>query len=235
MAIRDESIESWEQLAPIVRSLFKSRWIFRGVSDAKHDLRPKIGRPGARRDAGTGGQLPYSKSEERRLLAQFSREAQPHFGFTPRNELELLAYGQHHGLPTRLLDWTESVLVAAFFAVENANPTQPAAIYGVECPHLADPDLSPFDYPASAPPVLVRPPHISPRITSQSAVFTLHHDPTASWEIDGIVRWQIPGGACFTLKGILNFCGIHRASLFPDDPDALVHHLEWLHKWDRLA
>ncbi len=42
-----------------------------------------------------------------------------------------LAVAQHHGLPTRLLDWSGSVLVAAFFATQDRSPEEDGIIYSV--------------------------------------------------------------------------------------------------------
>ncbi len=58
------------------------------------------------------------KNLEQILLRKFKEYALPHLPTIPNCDLAWLALGQHHGLPTRLLDWTENPLVALFFAVK---------------------------------------------------------------------------------------------------------------------
>ena len=95
--------------------------------------------------------------------------------------------------------------------------------------------IDPFGAEIGQTPRLIRPPHISPRITAQKGVLTLHPKPDEDWDVDGIHRWKIVKDATFTLKGILDFCGVHAASLFPDSADRHTEHLAWLQKWSRLS
>jgi hypothetical protein len=119
-----QSIASWSDLAALVENHRASSWIFRGVREATHQLVPAIGRPGARKDPQTGSDLPFDEAKEREMLERFKREVRPHIGSGPNVHLshdwDLRAIAQHHGLKTRLLDWSESPLIAAYFAVECA-------------------------------------------------------------------------------------------------------------------
>jgi FRG domain len=228
---RTVNVDSWNYLSTLIEHCAGERWIFRGVSKATHLLIPKIGRPESHKNRETGDPLPHSEENERRMVEEFRRTARPHFQSSPQNILELLAIGQHHGLPTRLLDWSESPLVAAYFACENAGVgPEPPAIYAVRnLPELKG-DEDPFSLGEVS---VYRPPHISPRIPAQQAVLTVHPSPSKGDLIaTKTEKWILvnKGRPTFWLKQVLDRCGINRASLFPD-LDGLAAHLGWRYKW----
>jgi hypothetical protein len=231
-----DTIKTWSDLAGLVEKYRANTCIFRGVDDAEHPLVPKIGRVGARKDMDSGGDLPFVESEELKALARFQREARP-FVTTARSDSlshdwDLRAVAQHHGLKTRLLDWSESPLIAAYFAVEPSGliggKKVDAALYGAPRPHVIDSHTG--KWPADQEVTAFYPPHLTPRITVQRALFTVHRTPDKPWLPNELKKWVIPSDCCMALKLALNRAGINRASLFPD-LDGIAEHLNWLHKW----
>ena len=84
--------------------------IYRGVTDPRWSLLTALDRLG-------GHNPPHTKAHvEEHVLRNFVRYAKPFLPQHAANDWELLITAQHHGLPTRLLDWTYSLLVAVHFA-----------------------------------------------------------------------------------------------------------------------
>jgi hypothetical protein len=159
------------------------------------------------------------------ILRLFKERAIPHLDFIPNSDWEWLAIAQHHGLPTRLLDWTRNPLVAAYFAIRNEHAGD-SAIYAYHDKHFIDisKHCNPFKYSRVG---RFIPPHITQRITAQTGIFTIHPSPTMPFEDSSVEQFIIKNEFRRPLKKMLFRYGIHAASLFPD-LDGLAQNIEWM-------
>jgi hypothetical protein len=219
-------IKSFEDLHAAVKDYGNSTVIYRGVRDMAYPLVPKIGRYKKLRAASGLQEAPANRiKEELTILRLFKERAIPHLDFIPDSDWEWLAIAQHHGLPTRLLDWTRNPLVAAYFAVRSEHAGD-SAIYAYHDKHYIDisKHSNPFKYPKVG---RFIPPHIAQRITAQTGIFTIHPSPTVPFEDSSVERFIIKQEFRRPLKKMLFRYGTHAASLFPD-LDGLAEHIEWM-------
>ncbi len=118
-------LKTWREARILADEL--QGWIFRGQQDASWSLSTTLQRAGQQAQ---GTSLLLGKIEHQ-IIEEFQRRAHHFLIDAPplENLIEWMALIQHFGGPTRLLDFTSSFYVAAFFAVEKASSE--CAIWGV--------------------------------------------------------------------------------------------------------
>jgi len=180
---------------PTTRRL-RDSGIYRGGADAGWPLLTSL-------DTLGGVAPPHTKADlEEYILRNFIRYSRPFFRNPPVNEWEILVAAQHHGLPTRLLDWTYSPLVAAHFATAGHRHEADRVVWRLdwkavhrhfELPGLAlliqdldgifgkERPFSPSSFFGASGQgrefaCMLEPPSLDARIVAQSATFTLCSD-----------------------------------------------------------
>jgi FRG domain len=128
MAIfEDREIKSWSELQDKIFSdswtsspgVHHSNLIHRGMANWKWPLKTSIQRQN----------LCLRERDLMRNFRKFSRSP----GASELGEWELVTIAQHHGLPTRVLDWTYSPLVALHFATEDDKERdQDAVVWSID-------------------------------------------------------------------------------------------------------
>ncbi len=125
-------VESWADFVALVgRNPFR-HWAFRGQASAAWRLWPTLSRELHNREV----HPELWTRQEQRSIRVFQRKATQFLEQRPEidDTAHWLALMQHHGAPTRLLDFTWSPYVAAFFALESA--VSDAAIWAIDAPRI---------------------------------------------------------------------------------------------------
>jgi hypothetical protein len=128
--MKEVRVTTWADFMSLSAEL--DGWAFRGQQDARWPLLSSLARY---LHAYIPDRASWRQREERAIRI-FRRKAHNFLGDPSvlDNALRCLALMQHHGAPTRLLDFTKSPFVAGFFALERA--TDDAAVYALNTPRL---------------------------------------------------------------------------------------------------
>jgi hypothetical protein len=217
--MREIEIDSFSALHDLIEQYDNRTVIYRGIKSVSFPLMPKVGRivpPRAIRSP---------EANEKEILRLFKERALRFLDYVPTTDWDWLALGQQYGLPTRLLDWTDNPLVACYFAVEEPSE-EDRVIYAYQNHSYIEVEKypDPFRYHKVGKFI---PKHITPRITTQGGLFTIHPKPDEPFEAEDMDKIIIPNSIRPALKRTLNKYGVDRFSLFPS-LDGLAAHIEWL-------
>ena len=211
---------------------------FRGHSQQSFKLIPSIFRNTNR----------YEPTYEYSEITQFIHKARAFTNGEKEhdNMWDWLITAQHHGMSTRLLDWSEGALIALYFSIENPNSISPCVwvlnpyrlnfesrgreiIYHTDNVTKDDEDTQTLDeYKVGSSalpttPIAITPPYIDIRLKAQKGCFTLHgknktsiHSLSKNAEKPFLARIDISKSAINRIRWQLDVIGINTSDIYPD-------------------
>jgi len=210
-------ITQWSDKYNISKRGFHNRSWFRGHSKRSYNLEPGVYREQFTKQAQAwkGSNLENKRLNlEREMLSEFRTSGA--ILLDPNKIVALYFIAQHHGMPTRLLDWTANPLTALFFAASR-NETEDGDVYMMEptqiIPETSDEPrhVKTMRHPSVSdavgisywhepqkkrePLILpVRPDNQSGRIGQQSSLFTMHMHECTPKTNPTLARIKVPAG-----------------------------------------
>jgi hypothetical protein len=220
LELRKEARSHFNSFIEWVQRHPSHRWVFRGHAQ-KYSLIPTVGRSKA-----------YKPEIERLLLDEFKRAALPHLDKNRLvNNWDWLAVAQHHGIPTRLLDWTTNPLIACYFATAVQGKSKQngeifafkASDVGYYSPENAD-EIDPLSIVQKG---FFKPSALVARIVSQRGLFSIQPNPDKAWYVTSKVeKFEIPMAHKAEFRRALFNIGAD-ASFIMSDLDGLASTLKW--------
>jgi len=233
--VQETELDNVEAYLKLIKQYKKSycsenfhSFLFRGQS-GDYPLMPKLCRLKSR-----GSLL----DTEKKLLQEFKRTnpllIEQH---RPLDDWDYLTLGQHFGLPTRFLDWTNNALTALWFATRPGESENGYSIVWILVAEESDfmmalEAIHPFDIDQTQ---LIMPRIIKQRINNQSGVFSItsSNELLAGLKMDEsdyyqkkLIKVKVPTGKHNEIRQDLNTLGINAFSVFPE-LEGLCAYLQW--------
>jgi hypothetical protein len=177
---------------------------------------------------------------ERQMLEDFKRRSIHLIDYQPGSSWDWLALAQHHGMATRLLDWTENPLIALWFSMSPQADfaiSDYSVVWGFNVPEddiiNSTDDRDPFSGAGNK---VFKPNHITKRISAQFGWFTIHKSDSGKKFTpfennkdyrDRLFKIRVESQCFGECKRRLHNFGINSASMYPDI-DGLAKHVEWI-------